>query len=119
MVRTLDELRSLRSRGDLTNRVIRLTLDMQLPAPEYDEAEGILRDLEGTMANHARIGVLDLDRRGLHLDTGNLEELCNSLPSVLLAAVRRLKQAEQSAVDPEVPRRALYHLYRTAMKRAS
>ena len=66
------------------------------------------------MANHARVGVLDLDRQGLALDTGNLETLCADLPDILQAAIRKLRLEEQKPDQVDVARRALMHLYRIA-----
>jgi hypothetical protein len=110
------ELRQLRSR-ELRQHVLRLRVEMSVPAPEYEEAEEILRDLEGTPASHPRVGLLELDRQALKLDTSDLEVLCADLPEVLKAAMRKLQDKEKA--DPSmalVAQRALYHLYQTAKK---
>ena len=76
-IRQLGDLRELRDRPDLLQIVLRLRLDLRLPAPEYEEAVRLLDDLEGTEAKHGRVGVLDSrssrtdarrehDRRVLH-----------------------------------------------------
>jgi DNA repair exonuclease SbcCD nuclease subunit len=116
-VRTFDDLAKLRDRQDLQNRVLRLDLDISLPAAEYEAAQRIVEELAGTPAVHARVGVLDL-LGGIRLDTSGIDEVLADLPEVLSIAVQRLKQAEATAEDPEVPRKALYELYRLTRKSA-
>jgi DNA repair exonuclease SbcCD nuclease subunit len=115
-VSTFSELSRLRDRQDLQNRVLRLDLDLSLPVTEYEAAQRILDEFAGTPAAHARVGVLELAGPGLQLDTSNIEVALQDLPEVLRATVRRLKQAEAVADNPEVPRTALYELYRLARK---
>jgi hypothetical protein len=64
------------------------------------------------------VGVLELAGPGLQLDISNIDSVLEDLPDVLRAAVQRLKQAAAVAENPEVPRRALYELYRLARKAA-
>jgi DNA repair exonuclease SbcCD nuclease subunit len=119
-VTTLDELRTLVRRPDLADRVLRLHLDMTVPAPEYEEADGLLEELQGTAARHARVGVLELDRQGLELQTATIDQYCHDLPAVLRSAVERLKAL--AAEDPgqrQVAERALFHLYRSSRRKAS
>jgi DNA repair exonuclease SbcCD nuclease subunit len=119
-VTSITELRQLRARTDLERRVLRLRLEMRLPAPEYEEAERLLDDLAGNVAKHGRVGVLQLDRAGLGLETTTIDKYCIDLPDVLQSAVRRLR-AQAEAADPEhaeIARRALFHLYQVS-KRAS
>lgn len=115
-VESMDALRQLLQRSDLTTRVLRLSLDMCVSAPEYEEAERLLEDLAGTEARHARAGVLELDREKLSLDTHSLDTYCAELPSVLQVAVARLKAAAEHDDQRQVAERALYHLYRTSRK---
>jgi DNA repair exonuclease SbcCD nuclease subunit len=118
-VESLAELRQLAKRGNLADRVVRLRVEMRVTAPEYEEAERLLEDLAGTAARHGRVGVLELDRQGLELETSNIDQFCTDLPDVLQSAVRRLKDV---ANDPErrpAAERALFHLYRTTRKKAS
>ena len=61
-VTDLSELRALANRTDLANRVIRLIVEMQLSASEYQEADTLLTALGGNEANHAKVGVLQLQR---------------------------------------------------------
>jgi hypothetical protein len=89
---------------------------MYIPASEYEAAQRILEEFVGTSAVHARVGVLELAGPGLKLDTSNIDVALQDLPDVLRAAVRRLKEAEAKAENPEVPRRALYELYRLTRK---
>lgn len=117
-VSSIAALRQLRTRGDLERRVLRLIVDMCVPAPEYEEAERLLEDLEGTPAKHGRVGVLQLHRTGLVLDSASIETYCTDLPDVLQSAVKRLSIEAQSP-DREraaVAKRALYHLYRVSRK---
>jgi DNA repair exonuclease SbcCD nuclease subunit len=116
---TLAELRELASRTDLADRVLRLHVDMRVPAHEYDEAERLLEELEGTEARHGRVGVLELERTGLELETSNLDEQMPDLPDVLRSTARRLKAAAEVPDQRLAAERALYHLYRLTRKRAS
>jgi DNA repair exonuclease SbcCD nuclease subunit len=115
-VKSFNDLSKLRDRQDLHNRVLQLDLDMYLPATEYEAAQRILKEFVGTSAVHARVGVLELAGAGLTLDTSNIDAALQDLPDVLRAAVQRLKEAETQAENPEVPRRALYELYRLTRK---
>jgi len=118
VVTSLNALRQLRTRTDLDRRVLRLRVEMCLPAPEYEEADRLLEDLEGNTAKHGRVGVLQLDRAGLTLDTTTIDAYCTDLPDVLQSAIQRLR-AEAGVSDPEraqVARRALFHLYQASRK---
>ena len=112
-VGSLAELRDLRSE-QLVRTVLRLTVEARLSANEMEEAEVILRELAGTGASCGRVGILQLDRSQLILDTRGIETQLPDLPAVLRATVTRLKQLEATE-DPkaaEVAQAALYHLYR-------
>jgi hypothetical protein len=120
LVTSMDELRALAGRGDLTHRVLRLTVRMEVNAPDYEEAEALLEALQGTEARHARVGVLALARDELTLETSTVAEHCQNLPGVLQTAVRRLQGvADQDPRQRLVAERALYHLFRTAKRKAS
>jgi DNA repair exonuclease SbcCD nuclease subunit len=120
LVASMADLRSLAGRTDLTTRVLRLTLRMEVSAPEYEEAEALLETLQGTEAKHARVGVLALDRDALTLETSTVAEHCQDLPAVLQSAVRRLQAvADQDPGQRPVAERALYHLFRAAKRKAS
>jgi hypothetical protein len=110
----LGALRALAARADLSNRVVRLKVEMKLPAPEYEEAEALLEELAGTPAKHGRAGVLQLEREGLQLDVANLAPELESLPAVLQAAARRLQAAAADPDTRQAAERALFHLFRTA-----
>ena len=117
-VSSLAALRQLHARSDLDRRVLRLTVEMCLPAPEYEEAERLLDELEGNVARHGRVGVLRLERAGLTLETASIERYCADLPDVLQVAVKRLRD-EAATDDPkraEIARRALFHLYHATRK---
>ncbi|MBA3541649.1 MAG: DNA repair exonuclease [Deltaproteobacteria bacterium] len=110
-VRTLAELRDLHAETQLSRWVLRLTLDLHLTAPEFDEAERILRELKGTPAAHGRVGVLQVERDRMVLDTNGIENELKDLPDVLRATVARLRALENDE-QREIARAALYHLYR-------
>ncbi len=117
-VTTLAELRNLVHRPDLSDRVLRLHVNMKVSAPEYDEAETLLDELQGTAARHARVGVLELDRQGLELETSTVDQYCEELPDVLRSAVSRLKTAAEIPAQRLVAERALFHLYRSSRTKA-
>jgi DNA repair exonuclease SbcCD nuclease subunit len=110
----LSALRALASRTDLANRVLRLTVDMQVSAPEYEEAEALLAELGGTEARHAKAGVLELAREGLTLDVSNVGAQLEALPAVLQATVRRLQELAQDVSQRPAAERALIHLLQAA-----
>src|SRR5262249_30619418 len=118
-VRTIGELRELARRTDLTDRVLRLHVEMRVSAPEYEEAEHLLEDLAGTTARHGRVGILELDRQGLELETTSIDTFCTDLPDVLQATVGRLKVAADDPLRRAVAQRALFHLYRESRRKAS
>jgi DNA repair exonuclease SbcCD nuclease subunit len=118
-VTTLAALKELAQRSDLGQRVLRLRVDMQLAAPDYEVAEELLEALEGTEARHGKVGVLDLDRQGLELDTSNVDSFCTELPEILRSAVRRLKLDADDPLKRATAQRALFHLYRVSRKKAS
>lgn len=110
--RSLADLRALRDGGDHSRHVLRLTIDMRVPAAEYEEAEAILRELKGTDALHGRVGVLQLDRSRLALDSAHIDDAFAELPDVLRAAAARLKALEHGD-GAEIAQQALMHLYRS------
>jgi DNA repair exonuclease SbcCD nuclease subunit len=111
--RSVDELRALRDGADRTRHVLRLTVEMRVSAAEYQEAEAILRELKGTDAVHGRVGILEVDRSRLELDTRNIEGEFAGLPDVLRATADRLRVMAQGE-QAEVAHQALMHLYRLA-----
>lgn len=110
----IEALRALRDDLSLRQSVMRLKLKMRATPAEYEEVERILEELKGTPAQHGRVGVLQIERDGLELDTRDIEQAFEEFPPVLLAAARRLK--EEEATQPEVAQRALYHLYRLSRR---
>ena len=107
-IRSLSELRELRGDTGLAKAVLRLIVDLRLTAPELKEANQILRELKGTPAAHGRVGILQVDRKSLLLDTTNIENVLDDMPDVLRAAVGRLHTLETGDAS-EVARAALYH----------
>jgi DNA repair exonuclease SbcCD nuclease subunit len=119
-VQSMDALRELAQRGDLSDRVMRLKVTMRVQAPQYEEAEGILQDFVGTSARQGRVGVLDLYREGLELDTSDIDSHVMDLPDVLKSAVRELKEAADKHPESRlVAQRAIFHLYALARKKVS
>lgn len=109
-VRDLDALRALLEERDLRQTVMRLKVELRVTPAELDEVDRILEELQGTPAKHGRVGVMQIEREGLELDTRNIEQVFEDLPPVLQATARALKEAETD--NPETAQRALYHLYR-------
>lgn len=106
----MDSLRALRDREDLRQHVLRLTLRMVVSLPEYEEIEAILKELKGTTASHGRVGVMQIDKSGVKLDTSNVGDLEEELPAVLLSVLERLRSAATKH-NPAVAERAICHLY--------
>lgn len=113
-VRTMEALRVLLEERDLRQTVMRLVVELRVTPAEYEEVERILEELQGTSAKHGRVGVMQIQRDGLELDTRDIERVFDDFPPVLRAAAVALK-AEES-VNAEVAQRALYHLYRLARR---
>jgi DNA repair exonuclease SbcCD nuclease subunit len=107
---SLDDLRTLATSEDLRRMVLRLRLELRVDPEGYAEVERLLRVLAGTDATHGRVGVMQIERAGLELDTKDIEAAFEDLPEVLQATVARLRAAEDAA-RREVAQRALYHLY--------
>jgi len=112
---SLEQMRALGAR-ELGSHVLRLLLDMSVGPDEFAEVERLLIEFEGTSAAHGKVGVLQLDRSRLRLDTGNVEAVFEQAPDVLKAVATRLRAVEvehgPSSEEAEVARRALYQLYR-------
>lgn len=111
-VTSMSALQALANRADLADRVVRLIVEMQLSAPEYQEAEDLLAALGGNEANRAQVGVLQLQREGLTLDVSNVGAQLNDLPPVLQATVNRLQQLAQEPGQRPAAERAIFHLFR-------
>ncbi len=114
-VESLEALRALAARPDLSQRVLELTIAASLPAAEYEEAERILGELAGSEAVRPKVGILRCDRSLLELDTRNIDQLFTDMPDAVLETVRRLQDLE-TGPQAEVARRALYHLYTLVRK---
>jgi len=111
----LEDLRRLAARTDLSQRVLQITIEASLPAAEYEEAERILLELSGTEAVRPKVGILQLDRSGLELDTRDIEAVFANMPESIRETVRRLKE-EEPGERGDIARRALYHLDTLARK---
>ena len=107
---SLSALRALNADPKLRRTVLRLTLDMELPMAEYDEAERILAELAGSMAATPRVGVLEVQRQEMRLATDAPIDFGAGLPDVLKETAERLRARAEA--EPEVAGRALHHLYR-------
>ncbi len=118
-VEDLAALRTLRDTKDLRQTVLRLTVDFEVPLPEYEEVRRILTELKGTEATQGRVGVLLTDTSGLRMDTTEAESLFHGLPDTLQATVAKLQATaagEGASKDGELARRALWNLYRLVRK---
>jgi hypothetical protein len=100
------------SNQDLKNTVLRLTLSMQVGLTDLDRVEFLIDQLKGNEAAHGKAGVLQVDRAGLRLDTGDLGAFGEDLPDVLKAVYAKL-QVKAREPDGAIAERAIYHLYRT------
>jgi DNA repair exonuclease SbcCD nuclease subunit len=116
-VHSVDALRALCARNDLTNHVLRLNVEMKVGPAAYEETGRLLELLSGTSATQGRVGVLDLNSEGLQLDVSSIEDAANELPEVLQAAVAKLKQAATVAETRAAAERALFHLLHLARSR--
>jgi DNA repair exonuclease SbcCD nuclease subunit len=118
--RNLNDLRRLLTTPDLDRHVVRLHLDMTVSLSEESEVKRILRDLRGTEATHARVGVLVEDLANLRLQVGSGDAFPDDLPPVLKETVARLDRLIADATDEfEKSRatRALSHLYKMLQSR--
>jgi DNA repair exonuclease SbcCD nuclease subunit len=106
----INELRVLMDEPGLKKTVLRLKLQLRLLPKEYDEVERILDELKGSAAKPGRVGILQIERDGLELDTRDIDLVFDDLPPVLQATARALKAEE--ATNPEAAQRAIYHLYK-------
>jgi len=111
----LNQLRALRLDPELAKTVLKLTFDLGLSIQEYDEAEAILAELEGSDASQGRAGPLQLDRSGLRQETIDLNDFPENLPPVIKSVVKRLSETDE--VSQQVRERALFHLYREVTKK--
>ena len=112
---SLEQLRALAAR-DSSQYVLRLVLELRVGVSDFAEVERILEQLEGNAASHGLVGVLQLDRSGLRLDTGDLESTLAEAPEIIRSAAARLRALEREhgsdSDQGEIARRALYQLYR-------
>jgi DNA repair exonuclease SbcCD nuclease subunit len=120
-VTSLDELERLAAR-DLSQHVLRLVLDLRARLDEFDAIERILVELEGTEALHGKVGVLQLDRSRLALETSKMEAALDDAPDVLRNVAARLLAIESAhgadSAQGDIARRALYQLYRLTREAA-
>jgi hypothetical protein len=111
---SLEELRALAAR-DLTQHVLRLVLELRVGVAEFAELERIVLELQGSAAAPGAVGVLQLDRARLRLDTGDVERTLDRAPAVIRTAAARLRAREREhgpdSDEGELARRALYQLY--------
>ena len=107
--RSLKDLRALRTDDSLRKCVLRLQIEMRLAITEYDEANAILRELQGSLSAHPRVGILITDRSGLRLEPPGEQDFPEDLPPVLKSTIERLVAAAEQ--EPERAERALHHLF--------
>jgi len=114
-VTSLEELESLAAR-DLSRHVLRLVLDLRGRVDELDAIERILVELSGTEAQHGKVGVLQLERARVELESTNLEDALEGAPELLRSVAARLRALElqhgKDSAESDIARRALYQLFR-------
>ncbi|MBL8917283.1 MAG: DNA repair exonuclease [Myxococcaceae bacterium] len=115
-ITSMAQLRQLVARQDLKSRVLRVTVDLSVSAPELDEAERLIEQLGGNQAVHGMAGVLDLRRDRLELDVSNLSDWSQTLPQVLQTTVQKLQTVAHDPLRRPVAQRALFHLFRSTRK---
>jgi hypothetical protein len=82
---------------------------------EESEAERIVRELQGTDAAHPRAGIIFVDRSGLRLLPGSIDDFPENLPTVVKATIDKLDRIVADADDEgekATATRALSHLYK-------
>lgn len=110
---SIAELRAVKNE-DHARTVLRLSVQMQIGPTEFREAEAILRELAGTEAEPGRVGIFELDRSGLVLDTRDLDAALDELPDSLRAAAIELRALAEHGDKAEIARKALWHLVQLA-----
>jgi DNA repair exonuclease SbcCD nuclease subunit len=110
---SLAQLRALDGE-DHARTVMRLRVQMQLGPTEYRDAEAILRRLVGSEAEPGKVGILELDRSLLVLDTRDLEAALDELPDSLRAAALELRALAEHGDKAEVAKKALWQLVQLA-----
>jgi len=114
-VTSLEELESLAAR-DLSQHVLRLVLDLRGRVDELDAIERILVELSGTEALHGKVGVLQLERARVELESANVEDALEGAPELLRSVAARLRALElqhgTDSVEGDLARRALFQLFR-------
>jgi DNA repair exonuclease SbcCD nuclease subunit len=114
-VTSLEELESLAAR-DLSQHVLRLVLDLRGRVDELDAVERILVELQGTEALHGKVGVLQLERARVELESTNVEDALEGAPELLRNVAARLRALElqhgKDSAEGDIARRALYQLFR-------
>ncbi len=113
-VTQLSQLKALAGRTDLANRVMRITVEMHLSGPDFEEAEALLTQLGGTEAQRAKAGVLELRREGLTLDVSKMGDELRHFPAVLQETVRMLQERAKDPALRPAAERALFHLFQAA-----
>ena len=114
---SMAELRDL-TRRNLSQTVLRLSFDMDVSVPEFDEAQELIEQLRGTDAQVGLAGALKVDVSGLRQNP--LGEWPEDLPPTIQATVDRLRGLAIEGDDEERPlaTRALVHLYRLVRTQA-
>jgi DNA repair exonuclease SbcCD nuclease subunit len=116
-VTSMAGLRSLLSRTDWANRVLRLVLDLRVDPKALGEIEGALLRLQGSETQAGMAHVLEVDRERLGLDKATVEQAIESLPGALRVAAGTLKRTAETAELPNeraAAERALVHLFALA-----
>jgi DNA repair exonuclease SbcCD nuclease subunit len=108
--RDLASLRALGEEKELRHSVVRLILDMTVTIQEMEEVENILTELKGTESTHARIEILQVDRKNLSVAAKVPQDAFPpDLPDALKTTVALL-QDQAAGPEGEIAARALFHL---------
>lgn len=114
---SMEALRALCAREDLSHTVLRLELDLAVSLQEEAEVGQLVKALSGSHAMEGRTAALLLERKRVSLHTGDFDELLPSLPAVLRSVVETLQAKAAGAGDAgREATRALRHLYQLVVE---
>ena len=86
-----------------------MRLDLTVSVADQKTVDQLTRQLKGDDANSGRAGAFVLDRSGLRVEVGNVDDLMRDVPETLSSVAQKLSTATEA--DDE-GRRALQRLYR-------
>ncbi len=107
-VTSLEQLQRIASE-DLSTTALRLRLDLTVRVADETTVNRLTQQLRGDAASSGRAGAFALDRSGIRVEVGNVEDLMRDAPETLVAVARTL--AAVAPADPDA-QRALELLHR-------